>query len=150
MPHPVNTDLGKITATLLPAPPTKTPSCSRVECGSGQALHCPAPAQPLVVYNIQRTRVYTTRDRGISTAVQLYWMYMCMCVLMALAPCKKSLTHDARESPALHEKSRWLYPFPWYEQDRTRVPKVPVPVPLAFQQGHTQYQGILPRAYRTY
>ena len=42
---------------------------------------------------------------------------MCMCVLVALAPCKKRPAYDVRESFALHEKSRWLYPFLWYEQE---------------------------------
>ena len=49
-----------------------------------------------------------------------------------------------------NQQSRWLYPFPWYEQDRTRVSGVPVPVPWVFKQGRTRYSGILPRVYRTY
>ena len=45
--------------------------------------------------------------------------------------------------------SRWLYPFLWYEEDRTRVPGVPVTVPRVFQQDRTRYQSILPRLYQT-
>ena len=115
--------------------------------------HHAGPALPLIVYNIQRTRVYTARDRGYvnsCTAVLDVHVYACVGGTRAF---KKCPAHDVRESPAFHEKSRWLYSFPWFEQNPNRVLVVPVPVPIprVFQQGRTRYQGILPRAwYRTY
>ena len=56
--------------------------------------------------------------------------YVCVCWWRSrLAKIVPHMMSEKNPPRMKNQQSRWLYPFPWYEQDRTRVPGVPVPVP---------------------